>query len=326
MQTFTLILFGVLDCAAIVCLFRRPLPTAFPWKWALCFVAVLGVGGLMPLGSQADLVCFSALLACVIVGGQLSRLGRWAPWLAMALAVWVLADSVRLVPTPDAVATSGEIWLWGFVRRPYAFFHPNLLAAWSLLLPLGPWTFDTVLFTQSRAALLGLVAMLILRFTPKRYLPWAAGAGLVLMLGALLIRPGTALGRLDFWTEGLRFFLARPLTGWGSGSYALSLATTPAAGQMNAVVHWQRTMMHTAHNALLTVAAENGLPGVVAFSGLAFGVLSVLRRSTHPARWGLLAFWIQQCFDDQWLHPVSVILIGFALAVCLNSLPPKDCG
>jgi O-antigen ligase/polysaccharide polymerase Wzy-like membrane protein len=307
----------LLNVSAVACILKHHLPQPFPWLWAILFAGVVLLGAFSPLGTPERFYVFLALLSAVIVGAAAGRHEQLARALAIGLAVFVVADAVRLIPTADVVATPGELQLGGLVRRPYALEHPNVVAAWSLLLPLGPWTPIVVVATQSRGALAGLVAMLIARYVPRRALPWAAGAGAVVLVVAMLIRPGTMLARVDFWVEGLRFAAARPLTGWGSGSYYTSLAGTGPAAEMNAVVDFERTGMHTAHNAAITIAAENGLPGLVAFAGLAGSVFVLARRSTDPARWGLLAFWVQQFFDDQWLHPVTAVLLGLALAACL---------
>lgn len=320
MENLTLVIFAGLNTwAAILLLRREPLAAGFPWVWALWLAAALAVGGVGPLGLLDHFICFVTLLAAVIVAPHLRQLGPVGRWAAVALAVWVLADSFRLINTPDQLASLGELMLWGWARRPYAFYHPNLLGAWALLLPLGLWTIIVIIFSQSRAALAGLILVAILRFVPKRYLGLAALAGLGLLVGALMIRPGSALGRFEFWNEGIRFFLARPLTGWGSSSYGVSL-TSPAGAAMNQVVNFKRTEMQTAHNALITIAAENGILGLISFIGFGAGLARIVYNSQHPARWGLAAFWFQQCFDDQWLHPIGVILMGFVIWLCLSQV------
>jgi O-antigen ligase len=96
-------------------------------------------------------------------------------------------------------------------------------------------------------------------------------------------------------------FLASPIYGHGTGSY-LTLAGNGMA---------------TAHNAALTIAAENGLIGLVAFGVWLYHTAAHVIRSVDPLRFNLLAFTVQQIVDDQWLHPVNAILIGIALSVCI---------
>ena len=312
------LLIGVtgLHITAIVQLLRHHLPEPFPWKWSLLFAWVLALGVLRPLGTPAGAFAFLALLSAVVVGAHV-QLHRPLRWLAIGLAAFILADALRFIPTPDQ-ALAGEVFLGGIIRRPYVLSHPNSVVGWALLLPFGPWTPIAVLATQSRGALIGLAVALIAGYVPRRVAVWAALAGAVVFAGAALLRPGTMLVRLDYWREGLQLFVARPLAGWGSGSYGASLHSDGAeASQMLVAAGGERTGMPHAHNALVTIAAEDGLLGLIVFGAMAAGVFSLVRRSTHPARWGLLAFWVQQLVDDQWLHPVTAVLLGLALAACL---------
>lgn len=284
---------------------------------ALALLAVLVIGGMLPLCSPSRAVYLALFIAAVFAGRRLhGRVGRGlAIALAILLCLWTVADAVRLLPTPDLSPTSIPV-IDPYLRRPYALEHPNNLAAWSLLLPFGVWTFWTILFTQSRGALLGWIAALAARYVPRRWWLAALPLGVIAMGLAVFIRPATVTARFDFWREGMDLFAARPLTGWGSGSYYESLVSdSPAAQQMNAVT--ERTGMHTAHNAAVTIAAENGLPGLLSFVALVIGMVRLAARSRHPARYGLLAFAIQQIVDDQWLHPVTSILLGLAFGVCL---------
>lgn len=305
---------------AIWLLFRHGFPRSFPWRWAGLFSTALLVGSLSPLGTIERWFLFTVLLAAFVIGCRIPRriLKPVMIGAGILLAAFVAADALRIIPTPDVMVTDGEQLLGGLIRRPYVLTHPNLAAAWSLLLPFGAWTVITILFTQSRGALIGILPALVMRFIPRRYMIPAIAAGALLFGGALALRPGTALDRLNFWTEGARLFAARPLMGWGSGSYRSSLLNPgAAAAMMNAVT--QRTGMHTAHNALITIAAENGLMGLIPFAGLGLGVFSYARRSSSPLKWSVLAFAIQQCFDDQWLHPITSIIIGLSLAMLQES-------
>lgn len=308
--------FAILNIAAIFCIFKYQLPRPFPWEFALVFVAELFVGGFSPVGTFAKFYIFLGVLSAVIVGAYCARPGKLAKAMAIGLAVFVVADALRLIPTPDVVMTPGELWFGGLVRRPYLLSHPNLVAGWSLLLPFGPWTVLTVFVTQSRGALAGIVAVLVARFVPRKYLVPAALVGAAVLIAATFIRPGPALARFDFWNEGIRLFLARPITGFGSGSYSNSLTSSnPLASEMAAVV--QRTGMGHAHNALITVAAENGLGGLLPYLSFIVALAILVKNSNHPAKWGLLAFAVQQIFDDQLFDPVTAIILGVVLGICL---------
>ncbi len=312
-----IIFLGSLIGAAIYLLFKHGFPKSFPWRWAGLFSMALLVGAFTPLGTLERWYLFLVLISAFVIGCHIPRkIMRYVMIGAgIFLAAFVALDALRVIPSADAMVSDGEQLLGGLIRRPYVLTHPNLAAAWSLLLPFGAWTVVTIFFTQSRGALIGILPVLVHRFIPRRYLMPAIVAGAILFGGAVALRPGTALDRLNFWAEGARFFAARPFIGWGSGSYRTSILTSsPAADLMNAVVG-TRTGMHTAHNALITIAAENGLMGLIPFGGFALGVFSFARRSSSPMKWGVLAFAVQQCFDDQWLHPVTSIVLGLTLAM-----------
>jgi hypothetical protein len=305
----------LLNFSALYFVIRHRIPFPFPWVWCIVFAFILLIGSFSHLGSLDRFYYFVTFISATIVTFNLQRAGKWIHWLALGSA-WlitliVLLDTFHLLPTPDVMGMQ----LGGLIRRPYFLEHPNVVAATLLLLPFGFWTVITIILTQSRGALFGLVPTMLIRYVPKRWRLWVLPAVAVVLLLALLVRPGTVIARVDFWQEGLRFFVARPLTGWGTGSYLSSLANP--SDIMNATVNYHRTGMHTAHNALITVAAENGLLGLVPLGGLLIALIRCCWRSRHPARWGLLAFSIQQFFDDQWLHPVVSILLGCCLAVCL---------
>lgn len=315
-----MIAFALLDLAAIVCILKFKLPRPFPWELALAFALALFIGGLSPLGTFEKFYIFTGCLSAIILTAHAPRSNMLAGILACGLAALVVLDALRLIPTPDVVMSDGELQLGRLIRRPYFLAQPNLVAAWALLLPFDFWTPLTVIATQSRGALAGLAAMLVARFVPRRFVGWATLAGAALVVAAFLIRPQTAWARTDFWWEGAQFFMAQPWMGWGSGSYSVSLtqASTEAA-RMNAVVDNERTGMSHAHNVLVTIAAENGLMGLLPFVGLVVVLGFLVGRSNHPARWGLLAFAVQQLFDDQLFDPVTAIILGAAIGVCLFS-------
>jgi hypothetical protein len=309
----------LLNCLALYFAIQHKIPHPFPWIWALVFALVLLLGAFTPLGTAERYFYFVTFLSAVIVTYNLRQYPRElkyiAVWLAISVTFITFFDTFRFIRSPDVVITPGELHLNGLIRRPYFLEHPNLIAAQMLLMPFGIWTILTVLLTQSRGALFGLVPVLIMRYVPRSWRGWVLPIGAVILFLGILIRPDTVLGRLSIWEEGLRFFWARPLLGWGTGSYLASLSAPDNI--MNAVVNFQRIGLHTAHNALITIAAENGLLGLVPLVGLLVIVFMSARKSEHPARWGLLAFGIQQMFDDQWLHPVTSIVLGCCLAVCL---------
>lgn len=297
---------------ALVVIFHRGLPQPFPWKASVLLAIVLLIGGFTsPLGRIERGVGFVTLLSSVIVtlfvmsliSDPMAQAGKLLFTLSILLTLFILADAFRLFHTPDVAMTPGETF--ALFRRPYLFEHPNLKASWLLLLSLSSVSFAGIIFAQSRGALMGYMAALF-RYVPKRFYIHALVIGMIVITVTAFLRPGTFFGRVDLWRAGVDMFMSHPITGFGTGSYLL-----PVNNGM---------VMTTAHNAALTIAAENGLIGLTAFIAWIIGAGVLIARSSHVAKYNLLAFSVQQIVDDQWLHPVSAILLGVVLAVCLFQL------
>jgi hypothetical protein len=306
-----LVIAGI-NLTALVILIRKGLPRPFPWLAAGILGLVLLIGALpSPHGSLNRGVGFVTLLSSVIVTAHLAAsssmamLKRSRSWLWMittaltALTAIIIADAFGLFPTPDVAMTSGETF--GFIRRPYMLEHPNVQACWLLLLSLSPISLIGVIFTQSRGALLGYLAACV-RFVPKRFYMHALIAGTIIITAAALIRPHTFFGRVELWRDAVRIFIEHPFAGSGTGSYTANTVTG----------------MDTAHNAALTIAAENGLIGIAAFLAWLVALVLLIARSTSAAKFHILAFSIQQLVDDQWLHPVTAILLGAVIGICIR--------
>lgn len=294
---------AIVNLTSIALILRRGLPQPFPWAASVLLALVLLINGLAPQGGIERGVGFVTMLASIIVTFELMRWHVRVRKLMFALAIllmaFMLADAFRLIRTPDIAMTSGETF--GFLRRPYLLEHPNLKACWLLLMTLSPVTLIGIIAAQSRGALLGYITALAAYVTPRRYYVHAIVVCVAVMSIAASIRPGTFFWRADIWNEALTIFRAHPLTGIGTGAY---------------IAHTQ-TGMATAHNAALTIAAENGLLGLTAFALWLVPAGALVIRSNHIAKYNLVAFAIQQTVDDQWLHPVTAILLGAVIAVCL---------
>ena len=280
---------------------RRELPSGFPWNTSAVLGILLLLSGLHS-GDISRAAGFVTLLASFIVASSFKvKVKKYFLPVAVLLTMFMVADAFRLTQTPDVSVTSNEVF--EYFRRPYLLEHPNVKAAWLLLLSLSPVTLIGVAIAQSRGALLGYITALAAYITPRRYYALAFVAGVVVMSIAAAFRPSTFFWRLDAWDEGLQIFLSHPLIGVGSGNYK----------------NFSASGMPMAHNAALTIAAENGLIGLAAFAVWIIPVAGAVVRSKNIAKYNLLAFAVQQIVDDQWLHPISAILIGVVLAVCLNS-------
>jgi O-antigen ligase len=195
-------------------------------------------------------------------------------------------------------------------RARYLAGNPNVLAAW--LLPLlftapvtGAWSVASALATLatgSRGALLGVSVAFCAQ---KPISPWLLLVGG--LLGAVLLafaRPSTTMNRLGTWTEAADLALERPVTGWGPRTYTELARNEP----------------HHPHadNLMLTVAAEQGIVGLAAWAWLAASVAVLVRRSTAPARWSILAVAVHQMVDCTLFWPWAGILTMAALALVVR--------
>jgi O-antigen ligase len=130
----------------------------------------------------------------------------------------------------------------------------------------------TILFTKSRAGLLGLAAMMVVLFLEAR--KFRRGLGAVAVVGMLIALPlmpswfwtrlgsianaeqdesGSRQARKDLMSEGWQTFLEHPLTGVGAGQFK---NYNPSDRQQP----WRET-----HNVMLQFAAELGIFGLLAF-------------------------------------------------------------
>lgn len=287
------------------------------------------------------LICMAAVVR-IAQGRGLARPWPWAALVLFALVLWAsfayqpLARVDRLIGIATLASVlvfrlRGERLRWlalaavGFNTSP----NTNIMAGYLMLAPLGMWTLALVPFTRSAGALVGLAGAWTMKYVLKREPPYPSCVVLPVMLVSLQVI--TAVGvawnggpgaRAQIWPEAVRFFLARPLTGWGPGSYYASLANdTPEAKRMNAVVGAARTVYGHAHNAVLTIAVENGLLGLAPLAWLLVVCGRIVWRSEHPAKWSVIAFAFQQGVDDTWLYPPMSIMLGLAL----NSLVEEPC-
>ncbi len=193
-------------------------------------------------------------------------------------------------------------------RRPRsgpAPLGPAASAGSSVVIPVAlALSLITLALTQSRGAILGTtVGLAAVAIWRERRLAWillAPAIGLVVLvimgqgnrLLEFLLRmdaqSGTLASRLEVWQRGIWMVQDFPFTGVGIGTYneiAHSLYPFFIAAPTEVVAH--------AHNTLLQVAVDLGIPGLIAFVALLTGCLlcavRAYRATTDPEIRALLA-------------------------------------
>ncbi len=155
----------------------------------------------------------------------------------------------------------------------------------------------TLALTQSRGGILGVgVGLLAVVIWRERRFAWLIAIGAIILFGVVALgygnalaefvlkmdaRNGTLASRLEVWQRGVMMVRDFPFTGIGIGTY-------------NAIAHLQypffiaspdEVVAH-AHNQLLEVAVDVGIPGLIAYSALLVGfAISAARvyRTTQDA-------------------------------------------
>jgi O-antigen ligase len=153
-------------------------------------------------------------------------------------------------------------------------------------------------FSQSSIAalLVGLAVLAALRFGPR---PVVAVGAVVALIGLVVVLAAPGLihlntkssrsidkatsGRVDLMRGGLRMFTDRPLLGFGSGDFSKEFRKREGTGRRQAA--------SASHTIPITVAAEQGVPGLAAYAavlvasfGLMFTGLGGLRGRAPPPR------------------------------------------
>jgi O-antigen ligase len=171
--------------------------------------------------------------------------------------------------------------LWSRRGRQVAIASGALAVLWSALV---------LTFSQSSfsALLVGLAVLAALRFGRRPVIAAAAAVaviGLVVVLAApglihLNPKSGKSLdkatsGRIDLMRGGLRMFTDKPLFGFGSGAFAKEFRMREGVGSKQAA--------SASHTIPITVAAEEGVPGLAAYAAVLIASFGLLFRGLGGA-------------------------------------------
>jgi len=189
-----------------------------------------------------------------------------------------------------------------------------------------------LLLTLSRsslgALLVGLGALAALRWKVGRAVVAAAGV-VALAAAAIAISPttfglnqglnGASSGRPGLVSGGIDLFAARPLWGYGSGSFE-----TAYSAHHHQIGH----TLSASHTIPITIAAEQGLIGELVYIALVLAALVVLlqRCRPEPARVAIAAAFIALLFHtllyaDFLEDPITWTLLAIGTALAVRSPP-----
>ncbi len=212
--------------------------------------------------------------------------------------------------------------LWARERKTLALLTGLITVVWLGLIP----TFSQ----SSYAALLaGLVVLAALRWSVK----WTVLAAVVGVVATMLIvtLAGSfsfdrinidTSGRANLVSGGIHLFAQRPVYGYGSGSF-------PKAYRQH--VDTRKAPVSVSHTEPITVAAEQGLVGLVAYVGLVAAALWTMGRGLLPrpsiARAAVLAAFVAllvhtMAYAGFFEDPITWVLLAAATSIAASSAAP----
>ncbi len=292
---------------------------AFAEQAFLGCLYLLWAAFLMVLGSvlrrEAGWEGAATVLAwCALAGGLLSALVAILqhyqihtlldPWIAAQRGAQVSANTAQPNHFADYTAQALASLLFLAARRRLSLV---------LALPAGALLLFVLALSGSRSAWLYLAALAVLSLWYSRrqgdgrglaigalvllpgfvlaqyliHLPWLAGPVVAISPTERLFQPASGLGsRLVLWREAWHMFLQAPLTGVGFGQFAwhrfLLSGTLPDP--------YQEGLANNAHNLLLQLLAEFGLPAALLVAGgLLLWAMGAARERLSLARWWMLS-------------------------------------
>jgi tetratricopeptide (TPR) repeat protein len=294
--------------------------------------------GYVPLPSNRTLAWAVSLAALAWVSAVSSPLAAYTvpAWRAVAASLWIFpALAVVSKDKRGAIDQAVRAASWALVllavyqrlqfgvERPYAsLLNQNVFAGTILmLLPLAAqrrdWLLSATLvlclwWTRSVGAWLGLAAALVLTRRAGPAGVWSGAAVGFICLVALYAKLQTpeVNDRLRWWASAWEMIKARPLLGFGPGSYAYALPAhqSPGLGSL------------FAHQHILELAAELGLPFALAWLA---AVARWLRHGGPHKRFGAVAILVQSLWDYALSIPANLWLFSYLTA---SSIPETSRG
>ena len=295
-------------------------PELLPVRSATAFVGALVLAALFAdaRGAAAREVVTLALLGGLLVAAVhevAGRPGRARTLAGTLAAVAPLAGGVAALQALGVVRSPFRLAATGFHRATLGFEWPNEAAMFlAILLPFSVHAYRAARPSPGRRLLAGLALALTLvglasTFSRGSWIAAAAAPAVLLLAGswrpalrfwltaALLVvavdvASGGALStraamtvrdplvgqRLALMGTGVIMAVENPLTGVGPGGFEAALQ------DYGPQVAFLWDYVGSAHNTYIQVAAETGVPGLLAFLVLLLGVFRTLLRSARPRR------------------------------------------
>lgn len=221
-----------------------------------------------------------------------------------------------------------SVLLWVTERRTFALLTGLVVVLWVGLFP-----------TYSQSSFIALLAGLAVLAALKWSLKWTlAAVGIAAVLGVLIIllAGGTSKlspsrinidtsGRANLVSGGVHLFSQRPVYGYGSGSF-------PKAYRQH--VRTRKAPVSVSHTEPITVAAEQGLVGLVLYVALVVtALLAMAPRATGPARYFVARTAVLATFVALLVHTMAyagffedpitwaLLAVGASLAARVSACP-----
>jgi O-antigen ligase len=347
----------------------EPRPGALEWALGayLVLYAVQATGSAGFGRALENVVFFYVPFALLFV---LLRRRGWSPRALRASLTVVVALAVALAGVgfveyatrhlflnPKVIASNQ---LEDYFRVNSLFFDPNmygrflavtmlLVAAWLLwssrrrevvaagIVLAVLWGALVLTFSQSSFAslLVGLAVLGGLRWSARRALALGL-AGLAVAVAFVALAPGAirvdlgssesadaaTSGRYELMAGAVRLFERRPLAGWGSGAFAREYRRAEDVSAERAT--------SASHTTPLTVAAEQGVAGLLAYLALVVLVLRRLLRGASQSAWraavaaAFAAVLVHSLMYAAFLEdPLTWALAGLGSALALRAAPAR---
>lgn len=176
-----------------------------------------------------------------------------------------------------------------------------------------------LLCTFSRAAFAGLLLVLLVSmrryYFKYRYAVWTTTVALVLVL--IVLKQGSACGRLAIWWASVASMLHSPWLGAGIGGFARACGDGMAelyACHPDSVLFQSAGVTDNAYNIIVQTAAEQGVVGLALFLALAIIVMRRLYTQSRPLFYAALSLLVFAMFSYPFSQLPYLLLVAVVLA------------